>query len=553
MSETRYRVPAKNLNNKNLKNPDMKLKSFCLLLVLVCAAASPVFAQCPIIPLPTAYREQAGSLDLGSLKRVVVHDESLAGVARFLERQLLTFKGLTLLDSRKDAGQGSVTLALKSGIPEEGYHMEVSPTGVRIEASDPHGAFNGVESLLQLARVSRSNTIAACKVEDRPAMGWRGVMLDESRHFFGKQAVEQVLDWMAFYKLDRFHWHLTDVPGWRLQILRYPKLALVGGVGNKTDSMAPARYYTQQEIDEIVQYARERFITIIPEIDMPGHAGASNRAYPEFSGGGSAANPLFTFDPGNPGTYAYLTHILKEVNVLFPSHMIHIGGDEVSFGSGHWTSFPEVQRLMAAQHLTDAVDVERYFVQRMADSVISMGSKILGWDEIAKSELPPESTIIFWWRHDQPASLKESLDKGYSVVLCPRIPFYFDFVQAERDHSGRRWKGGTFSSEEQIYDYAVEDYPGVVDQKNSRQILGIQANLWSELVASRDRLQYMLFPRMAALAEAAWTPKGQRNDYAAFEKRVGLQYPLYRKQHMKYYDLVHPELTPEIIDVPVKK
>lgn len=531
----------------------MKLKSFCAALAVMCVGWSPVFSQCPIIPLPSSYQAQAGSLDMGTLTRVVVQEDGFREVGHFLQRQLLTYKGLTLLESVGGAQGGAVYIGVKSGIAQEGYQLDITASGVRILASDAHGAFNGVISLLQLARVSKSDSVRFCRITDQPQMRWRGIMLDESRHFFGKQAVEQVLDWMAFYKLDRFHWHLTDAPGWRLQILRYPKLALVGGIGNKTDSTAPARYYTQQDITEIVRYAKERFITIVPEVDMPGHAAAANRAYPEFSGGGSAAHPDFTFNPGNPGTYTFLTNILREVNVLFPSGMIHIGGDEVSFGSGHWTSFPDVQHLMATQHLKDAGDVERYFIQRMADSVTAMGSKVLGWDEIAQAKLPPKSTIIFWWRHDKPASLKESLDKGYQVVLCPRIPFYFDFVQAERDHSGRRWKGGTFSSEQAIYSYAVEDYPGVIDEKNNHLIVGLQANLWSELVASEDRLEYMLFPRMAALAEATWTPKKQRDDYAAFENRVGLQTRLYRKQHIKYYDLAHPGRTPEIIDVPINK
>lgn len=529
------------------------MKSFCAAILLLFFGGSLAFGQCPVIPLPASYHQETGSLDLSSLQHIIVENQDLREVGHFLQQQLLTYKGLTLPEAIGDHQQAAIFIGKESGIPVEGYHLQVTQSGVRITASDPHGAFNGVITLLQLARISTTDAIAFCRIEDKPQMKWRGIMLDESRHFFGKQAVEQILDWMAFYKLDRFHWHLSDEPGWRLQIRRYPKLALVGGVGNYSDTIAPAAYYTQHDIDEIVRYAKERFITIIPEIDMPGHAGAANRAYPQFSGGGTQADPDFTFNPGKEGIYSYLTNILREVNVLFPSGLIHIGGDEVSIGSGHWTSFPGIQKLMASEGLKNAADVEHYFIKRMADSVIKMGDKILGWDEIAQADLPPKHTIIFWWRHEKPASLRMSLDKGYDVVLCPRIPFYFDFVQAARDLSGRRWSDGKFSSEEEIYNYAVENYSGVITSDNRHQILGVQANLWTEKVASKARLQYMLFPRMAALSEATWTARAQRNDYDAFKKRVSLQDVLYQKQHLKYYDLQHPERTPEIIDEIIRK
>src|SRR5690606_13307445 len=168
--------------------------------------------------------------------------------------------------------------------------------------------------------------IPAWEITDQPRYAWRGLMLDESRHFFGKEKVKSILDWMAFYKLNRFHWHLTDEPAWRLEIKKYPLLTLIGGIGSFTDGAAPAAYYTQQQIHEIVAYAAERNITVIPEIDMPGHATAANRAYPEYSGGGTEAHPHFTFNPGKEDTYAYLTDILRETNALFPSQLLHLGG-----------------------------------------------------------------------------------------------------------------------------------------------------------------------------------------------------------------------------------
>ncbi len=218
-------------------------------------------------------------------------------------------------------------------------------------------------------------------------------MLDESRHFFGKEKVKSIIDWMAYYKLNRFHWHLTDQNGWRLEIKKYPLLTLVGGIGNYTNKFAKAAYYTQDDIKEVVAYAAARFIEVIPEIDMPGHARAANMAYPEFSGGGTDKHPEFTFDPGNQGTYSYLSNILKEVNVLFPSGYLHLGGDEVHFGNKQWSTNKGIATLMKQMRLNSLPAVEQYFVSRMADTVKAMGSKVLLWDEAVSEKLSKDQTV----------------------------------------------------------------------------------------------------------------------------------------------------------------
>lgn len=228
------------------------------------------------------------------------------------------------------------------------YSLKTSTKEIVISAADDEGVFNGISSLIQLVAskkvVNGSVNLPAWQIDDKPLYQWRGLMLDESRHFFGKEKVKLLLDWMAFYKLNKFHWHLTDEPGWRLEIKKYPLLTLVGGIGNHTNPNASSNYYTQEDVKEIVRYAAERKIDVIPEIDMPGHARAANRAYPEFSGGGSEKYPHFTFDPGNEGTYKYLTDIIREVDVLFPSKMIHLGGDEVSFGNQQWSKNAGIQK-----------------------------------------------------------------------------------------------------------------------------------------------------------------------------------------------------------------
>jgi hexosaminidase len=369
-------------------------------------------------------------------------------------------------------------------------------------------------------------------------------MLDESRHFFGKEKVKQLLDWMAFYKLNKFHWHLTDVDGWRIEIKKYPKLTSIGGVGNKTDSTAEAKYYTQEDLKEVVAYAAERFITVIPEIDMPGHATAANRAYPEYSGGSINKYPNFTFDPANEKTYQFLADILKETNSLFPAGMIHLGGDEVALGIQAWAGKPAIMDLMAKNRFTSLADLEHYFFRRMADTVISMNDKILCWDEAAETDLPADKTIVFWWRQNVPSQLQLALQKKYQIVLCPRIPLYFDFLQDKSHVSGRKWIG-TFNSVSSVYNFPYKEFPA--EQLQSNQILGIQANLWTELVGSEKRLDFMVFPRLAALAEAAWTDSANK-DENSFNERLRSDFVLYDKAGIYYFNPLDPSMHPEAID-----
>lgn len=530
----------------------MILRFVILLFALVVAVERTSAGACPIVPLPSQVEQVAGELRWSTLKRISVEDARFSEVAHYLQKEALREAGTTLSMTTSATDRAIILRPSSEGrMTDEGYDLMITPTQVVITSAAPHGAFNGVISLLQLVRIAYeadANGVISCwKISDAPQMPWRGLMLDESRHFFGKETVERILDWMAFYKLNRFHWHLTDVPGWRIEIKAFPRLALVGGIGNHTDSLANARYYTQDEINEVVAYAKERFIEVIPEIDMPGHARAANRAYPAYSGGGSKDYPEFTFNPGKEGTYAYLAKILREVDVLFPSKMIHIGGDEVAFGNEKWKTDRDVQGLIKKNHLGDLKDVEQYFVQRMADSVIQLKAKVLAWDEAASTNISPSNMIIFWWRQNKPEALKEAIDNGYKVVLCPRIPFYFDFVQDSAHVVGRRWSG-KFSDLKTVYEFSVDQYPDIIRPKNREQVVGVQANIWTERIASEARLEYMLFPRITALAEAAWTNSDHR-DYASFLKdRLPKQLLLFKRAHIHYFDATSPSSTPEIIE-----
>lgn len=529
----------------------MKIVSWLVLIfVLLFIGVNEIMGQSPdIIPLPNAYQSVGQSFLFEDGIPVVSTDKSFASSAKYLREGILRHTGLVAADTKSD--RPAITLVAadaKSKLGIDAYQIRMNKEGIIITAAAPRGMFYGVNSLLQMIAKSEKNQrtilVSCWNIDDEPLYQWRGFMLDESRHFFGKEEVRKILDQMAWLKLNKFHWHLTDEPGWRMQIKRYPLLTLVGGIGTFTDSLKPAAYYTQSEIKEIVAYAAERFIEVIPEIDMPGHARAANRAYPEFSGGGSEEHPDFTFNPGKEETYQYLTNILDEAAVLFPSKMIHLGGDEVSFGIKGWNQLQGVKDLMKEQNFSTLEDVERYFFKRMTDSALKKFDKVLGWDEMADGNLPRDSAIIFWWRHDKPEQLGKAFDKSYNVVLCPRIPFYFDFVEDSLAVQGRRWQG-SFAPIKSVYEFQSSNYPEV--KGNEKKILGIQANLWTETVQTSRRLEYLTFPRIAALAEAAWT-KDKNRDYPLFLNRLKDEIKLYKHEGIYHYNPIRPEMTPEVVD-----
>lgn len=433
-----------------------------LLLFLLILFVVPLKAQVPIIPKPISSKNVSGFFILNKYTQLIVNENTSLQTAHYFQQELLKEKGITVSIATKKSIIPAIHFVIihEKFLKGDLYQMQMSPMGITFKSATQEGLFEGAISLLQLIRQSSTKNktiqLSCWEVNDAPFYQWRGLMLDESRHFFGKQKVKQILDWMAFYKLNKFHWHLTDQTGWRIEIKSYPKLALIGGIGNYSDSLAPASYYTQEDIKEIISYASTRYIEVIPEIDMPGHAAAANRAYPEFNGGGTEKHPDFTFNPGKEETYTYLTNILREINALFSSNKIHIGGDEVDFGINGWKTDKDVKLLMNNNHLENLKDVERYFVRRMADSLVRMNSHVLGWDEVIAANLPLDKTTVFWWRHDKSSELFNAIDKGYATVLCPRIPLYFDFVQDSTHTIGRKWDG-EFVPLERVYNFPTKE------------------------------------------------------------------------------------------------
>jgi hexosaminidase len=502
-----------------------------------------------IIPQPGSLIETGRFFKLKSRVTVCSSEDKASKVISVFSGQVKDF----IQVQQGAENKSDIEIRIDAGKFSEGYFLEVRKDKIIISASTLNGAFYGLQSLRQLILFSEKKNnkllIPVCQIEDAPKYLWRGVMLDESRHFFGAAKVKQLLDMMALHKLNTFHWHLTDAAGWRLEIKKYPYLTTVGGTGNHSDPQASAKYYTQEQIKEIVKYAADRFIQVVPEIDMPGHAGASNKAYPEFSGGGSEEYPEFTFNPGYEGTYAYLTDILTEVTELFPSSYIHIGGDEVHFGNQQWNSNQQVKALMRRNKLPDLKAVEKYFVRRMADTIKSLNRITIGWDEIIDAQINPGDALVMWWRHDRQDQLKNAFEGGYNIVLCPRIPLYFDFVQDKEHKWGRRW-GGAFSELENVYGFPPDTLNGF--KQFSKQVAGIQANLWSEVIHENKRLDFMTYPRLSAMAEAAWT-KNERKNYDDFLLRLSPLLNYLKEMDIYYFNPFSPELTPEPPGPTVKK
>jgi hexosaminidase len=502
-------------------------------------------ASAQVIPLPLDDRARPGELVLAGEIMVATPQNGME-----LYLNALSQAGISAKPVPADA-PAAIQFLSQNMLPDdypipagEGYVIRITPQVVNVHAASPAGHFYGLQTLVQLIESSRDadgKTVRlACRdIVDSPRFAWRGYMLDESRHFTGPAGVKRLIDAIARFKLNRLHWHLTDSPAWRIEIKKYPELTRSGGRGSETDRRpdAPANYYTQDQIREIVAYAKQRAVTIIPEIDMPGHADAAVTAYPEHDGGGFIQKgnpqkwPRFTFNPAKKETLAFLDDILTEVAALFPdAGVIHFGGDEVHFGWQKWTSLPEVQDLMKKENLKDLAAVEAWFNRRMAGTINRLGFKTGGWDEIAARDLPTDKTIVWWWRHDKPEFLKQALAAGYPTILSPRRPCYFDFVQHDSHKAGRRWGG--FNPLADVYQFPVSLKLSAVDEA---KVLGIQACLWTETTITQARRDFMTWPRLIALAESAWTAE-KRKDFHSFETRLKPQLAWLKAKGISYYD-----------------
>lgn len=517
------------------------VKKIASLLFLVGSAFLPAMPQHQmVIPCPLVTNETGMLLQLDA-DVVSYAMPALVDEAAFLQQELQK-RGKKAALKKSKKGKRGILLRVDTTLQgKEAYRMEADARQIVLTGGGEAGVFYAIQTLLQQLD---GNALRTGITEDAPRYGWRGIMLDESRHFFGKAKVKQILDIMAYYKLNKLHWHLTDEPGWRIEIKRYPLLTTVGSQGCWSDLEAKeVKFYTQEDIAEIVAYAAARHIEIIPEIDMPGHATAANRAYPELSGGGTKDHPDFTFNVGRENVYAFLTHVLREVAALFPSPYLHLGGDEVSFGIEAWKTDPDVQALIKREGLADVKAAERYFMNRMSDSVRALGKVLVGWDELLDLHPAQENTLIMWWRHDRVGGLKRSLAEGYQTVMCPRRPLYFDFIQYKDHKWGRVWNG--FCPLEDVYAFPDQGMASwKLPQEDLKCIRGLQANVWTERIHTEQRLDFMLFPRICAVAESGWTQPDRKN-YTDFTRRMEQAYQLFDRLGIYYFDARNPSRHPE--------
>jgi hexosaminidase len=504
-----------------------------------------------IIPKPQHTIINEGHFILEENTKINYSHPSLRNLAIEFQHALKTDIGinLKLFKNKLNSNQKSTfELKLQKGFENEAYQIVINTKTVSCKASTEAGLFYAIQSLRQLIRIENGKVRIPCmQINDAPRFAWRGFMLDEARQFFGKKTVMQYIDIMARLKMNRFHWHLSDEQAFRLDIEKFPLLSTIGSIGSWSNRKSPAAYYTQSDIKEIVAYASRRHIMIIPEIDMPGHATAITRSYSYLSGGGRGRWAGFTLNPARESTYLFIDSLLTEIAALFPAPYIHIGADEVHFGNQSWHTDTEIQNFIKVNKLNNEVGLEHYFVKRVNKIVQSKGKQTIGWDEIVNIDLKKDEAVVMWWRHDKPELLKQAIASGFSVILTPRLPCYFDYVQDEEHQIGRRkfWDIPNFNTLKIVYDFPDSPHQssGII-AGNEKQVLGIQASLWSERIGDQKRLDFLTFPRLIAMAESGWTKKESKS-YPDFMERLKLFLPILDKEGIYYFNVFDKSITPE--------
>lgn len=502
-----------------------------------------------IIPNPAVLSLQQGQFRLAADTPIVVPagDREARRAADFLRDLVERTRGLRLTVVNGAARDGAINFVRqRKGLAGEGaYRLDASAARVTVSGGTASGLLYGGISLWQLLGTD-SLEVPAVKIDDAPRFAWRGIMLDSARHFQSPEFIRRYIDWMALHKLNVLHWHLTDDQAWRLEIRRYPELTKVAGYRVPAGPAAQADidaatgkprlyggFYSQKTVREIVAYAADRGITIVPEIEMPGHATATLVAFPRL---GSTDHPpkAVPADWGvyeyaynvDDATFAFLENVLKEVMTLFPSKYIHVGGDEVV--KTQWKESPQVQARMKALGIKETAALKVYFTQRMARFLKKNGRRLVGWDEILEPGLPGGS-VVMSWRGLEGAF--NAASKGFDTILSPWPTLYFDNRQsAAADQPPGR---GRVISIEDVYKF--EPMPGKLSAKERQHILGLQGNVWTEHIRFEDRVGYMTFPRAAAIAELGWSAP-ERRDWAGFIKRLASQFGRYDQLKVPYAD-----------------
>lgn len=529
-----------------------------------------------VVPKPVQLTPSAGRFVFDEPVGIVA-DSEVFREAEYLKELLsgISPDSKTEIQSTADVNDKKIMLLLDTlSLKGEGaYDLRVGTDAVTIKANTAKGVFYGIQSLRQLIDgagvVKDLNfvSIPSVSMQDNPRFSYRGMHLDVARHFQPVSFVKRYIDMLALHKMNTFHWHLTEDQGWRIEIKKYPDLTRVGAWRNGTvvgklpwtenDNEVYGGYYTQEEIREVVQYAAERHIAVIPEIELPGHSSAAIAAYPELScfpdrpttpkrGGLSAksreqqqsGNPKIVYEEwgvtddvycaGKETTFTFIEDVLEEVVALFPSTYIHIGGDECP--KGHWEKCDNCQKRIEEEGLADEHELQSYFISRVEKYLNKKGKQIIGWDEILEGGLAPNATVMYWRSWDDHKSVISAASEGHEVIMTPNSPMYFDHYQADPDHEPEAIC--CLSPVQKVYEY--EPVPAELQKMGKEDlIIGAQANVWTEYMKDSAYIEYMVLPRMAALSEVVWSSKDTK-EYKDFLFRLEGMKEVYDQEGYTY-------------------
>lgn len=492
-----------------------------------------------LIPKPTELSVNQGLYNIPS--HPVIHvNKDFKEVAELLEEHPAI---QTVNISTRKAKKAAIRIIKPTGntLKPEAYDLEINHNGITITAHDIPQAISGIYTLIQLGYIQEnSRQIAFAKITDEPRFGYRGLHLDVSRHYMPLSFIKKYIDLMAIYKFNNFHWHFTDGAGWRIEIKKYPELTDVAAwrayasindwwsrgkmFSHKGDPNASGGFYTQEEARELVAYAAKKGINVIPEIEMPAHSEEVFAVYPELSCTGDHTKQG-EFCIGNPKTFEFLQDVIDEIIDIFPSKLIHMGGDEAN--KSHWGKCPKCQALMEKEGLKDLDELQSYAIRRMDNYLQSKGRVLMGWDEIIEGGLSEGATVMSWTGEQNGI---KAANMGHDVVMTPITHLYFDYYQA--DPKTQPPAIGGYTTIERVYSY--DPIPEAIAPDKRHHILGAQANLWTEYVSTTGHAEYMVYPRAIALAEVNWI-QPEEKDWDDFKKRLQSQYRLLQSFNVNYY------------------
>jgi len=543
-----------------------KYRLISLLFIGCFLSVSPVRAQYDVLPVPQTIQLQQGEPFILNGDVQILAGEGLQQEAEFLQEYLKEMADLTLpIASKREKKVSYIELAVSPKVTEkEGYVLSINKKGVTIAGGSAAGVFYGIQTLRKSLVPDNNSKVysqdfPAVVITDSPRFSWRGMHLDCSRHFFPVAFVKKFLDLLAMHNMNVFHWHLTDDQGWRIEIKKWPKLITVGsqrsgtiiGTNSDIDDKIPyGGYYTQQEAREIVAYAAARHITVVPEIDMPGHMLAALASYPELgcTGGPYQVGHYWgvykdVLCVGNEKVYQFVEDVLTEIMDIFPSEVIHIGGDETP--TDKWQQCQKCQavnaKLGASASSTEEFSpltsklspLQAHFTKRVFDFLTAHNRRALGWDEILDGS--PQDAMIMSWRGSEPGA--KAAETGHDVIMTPTTHCYFDYQQVE-DVLFEPSRCGGFIPIEKVY--SLDPAPDSLSVEAKKHILGTQANLWSEYMTNEDMVEYQALPRMSALAEVQWSQPG-RKDFEAFKQRLTRLTELFGRYGYVYAKHLWPE------------